>query len=161
MISLFKKTLGLSHLGVGDMAPDFNLQDQDGNSHSLRESDGRWRVLFFYPKDESHGCTKEVCSFRDEFKAFSSLDTTVYGVSVDSVEDHKNFARNQNLSFPLLADTEKKVCRDYGVLMPVLEIANRVTFLIGPDRKIGAVISWAQWANYAVEVLDKLRALKN
>lgn len=97
------------------MAPDFTLADQDGKEHSLSDYKGKWVLLYFYPKDDTTGCTKEACAIRDSFPDFGKLQLTVLGVSTDPVKSHKKFAEKYKLPFTLLADAEKKVVNLYGV----------------------------------------------
>ncbi|HSG04978.1 MAG TPA: peroxiredoxin, partial [Nitrospiria bacterium] len=100
----------------GDSAPDFTLPDQGGNPVTLSGQRGKWVVLYFYPKDDTPGCTKEACSFRDNILALQQLNTVVLGVSVDSVASHKKFSEKYELNFPILADETHEVCKRYGVL---------------------------------------------
>ena len=99
---------------VGTLAPDFALPDQEGRTHRLSDYRGRWVVLYFYPKDDTPGCTKEACGFRDQMGSLKALDAVVLGVSADDVESHKRFAEKYGLNFPLLADPERKVIRACG-----------------------------------------------
>jgi len=124
---------------VGTAAPQFKLQDQAGAWHSLSEYKGKWVVLYFYPKDETSGCTTQACELRDNIFAFRKADAVILGVSADDVESHKKFAENHSLPFTILADPKKEVIKQYGVLWspaPGVELASRQTFLIGPDGKI-------------------------
>ena len=100
---------------VGQLAPDFTLADQSGTSHHLAAYRGQWVLIYFYPKDDTPGCTKEACGLRDRFTEFQALQAVVLGMSVDSVESHKQFADKFTLPFPLLADTQKQVVQAYGV----------------------------------------------
>ena len=117
---------------VGDKVPEFNLLDQDGTNFNISEYIGkRAMVIYFYPKDDTPGCTKEACKFRDEFEVFSALNVKVIGISSDDVGSHKAFAEKNNLPFSLLADTEKKVRSLFGV--PTFGaglIPGRVTYII-------------------------------
>jgi thioredoxin-dependent peroxiredoxin len=157
---LFKKILGSPTLKIGDNAPSFDSLDQDSQVRRLSDFKGSWLVLYFYPRDESYGCTKEACSFRDEFEGFRGLETAVVGVSVDDVASHKAFATRHRLNFPLLADTTKKVSQDYGVLM-VLGAANRVTFLIDPQGVIRDIVEWAKWDSYGETIRKRLELARN
>ena len=100
---------------VGQLAPDFTLADQSGTSHHLAAYRGQWVLIYFYPKDDTPGCTKEACGLRDRFTEFQAFKAVVLGMSVDSVESHKQFADKFTLPFPLLADTQKQVVQAYGV----------------------------------------------
>ncbi len=100
---------------LNQKAPDFTLLDQEGKEHSLSDYLGKKVLLYFYPKDDTPGCTTEACSFRDRLNELKKHNVQVLGVSVDDVKSHKKFAEKFGLNFPLLADTEKKVVNDYGV----------------------------------------------
>ena len=103
------------NLKIGEAAPDFKLNDQQNKEHSLSAYLGRYVLLYFYPKDDTPGCTKEACEMRDNFNAFKKLDTVILGVSVDSVNSHDKFSKKYDLPFPLLADENKEVVKMYGV----------------------------------------------
>jgi peroxiredoxin Q/BCP len=121
-------------VNVGDKAPDFTLPSQMGDSVTLSEFFGKKNiVLYFYPKDESIGCTREACSFRDSYDIFTSLGAEVLGVSSQSVESHKSFATHHGLQFILLSDGENKVRQLYGVSPTLGIIPGRVTYII--DKK--------------------------
>ena len=128
----------------GTAAPAFKLQDQAGAWHSLSEYKGKWVVLYFYPKDETSGCTTQACELRDNIFAFRKADAVILGVSVDDVASHEKFAKEHSLPFDILADSTKAVSKEYGVLTTygTAELASRQTFLIGPDGKI--VKHWAK-----------------
>ncbi|MCP5004470.1 MAG: peroxiredoxin [Planctomycetes bacterium] len=101
-------------LEIGVKAPDFSLQNQDNNDVSLSDYDGKWKVLYFYPKDNTSGCTKEACDFTESLKEFEELDAIVLGISPDSTLSHRNFIEKQNLGITLLSDPNKKVLKAYG-----------------------------------------------
>ena len=145
-------------LKAGTAAPDFSLVDQDGKTHTLAALKGQWVVLYFYPKDNTFGCTKEACSFQDALPGFKSRNVTVLGVSTDTKESHKGFATEHQLGFPLLSDHQKTVSKDYGVLLP-MGIANRVTFLIDPNGIIADSLSWVNWFRYGQNVQARLDEL--
>lgn len=122
---------------TGDPAPAFSGTDQDGKTLSLSDYAGKSNVLlYFYPKDFTGGCTKEACGFRDRIGDLQTNQVAVIGVSFDSVESHKKFATQYNLSFPLIADTNGVISKLYDVKMPVMNMDKRVSFLIGTDGKI-------------------------
>ncbi len=117
------------------IAPDFRLQDQNEKWQQLKDYKGKWLVLYFYPKDDTPGCTKEAQNFRDAQQDFNKLKVSVLGVSIDSIESHKSFAEVHKLSFPILSDKSTKVSKKYdllGGLWPVT-YAKRQTFIIDPD----------------------------
>lgn len=122
---------------IHEKAPNFQLPDQDGNVHQLNDYLGKWVVLYFYPKDDTPGCTTEACSFRDSFDELRKHDVMIFGVSMDSVESHKKFVQKHRLNFPLLADTEAVVSKLYGAWDPKgfkdKPESIRETFLIDPE----------------------------
>ncbi len=146
-------------LKVGDIAPEITLADQDGTTRSLSQYKGQWVLVYFYPKDNTPGCTTEACSLRDSFPTFDKHTCVVLGVSTDSVASHKKFARKFNLPFILLADTEKKTVADYGVwgekkFMGRTYIGTaRTSFLINPQGIIYKVYEKVNPVTHAKEVL--------
>ncbi len=155
------KTLELK-LKEGDKAPDFKAATTDGRSVSLDEFKDKNVVLYFYPRDDTPGCTKEACAFRDEFSAFKRKDTVVLGVSTDSAKSHSKFAEKYKLPFALLADEDKQIVEAYGVwgqksfLGRKYMGTHRVTFLIGPDGRIKRIWPTVKPADHAKEVLEAL-----
>lgn len=123
---------------VGSPAPEFRLQDQEGQWHALSDYRGQWLAVYFYPKDDTPGCTTEACNFRDNIYAFRAIGAHVVGISVDDVESHKAFATKYKLPFTLLADVGGEVSDAYGVLrdFKLMKIARRESFIIGPDGSI-------------------------
>ena len=150
----------------GDKAPAFSLPDQDGKVHKLGDYKGKWILLYFYPKDNTSGCTKEACAIRDECPRFGGLDALVFGVSKDSVESHKRFAEKQGLPFKLLSDAETEVQKKYGAWrkkkMAGREYmgTHRMSYLIDPGGKIAKVYEKVKPAEHAAEVLEDLESLK-
>ncbi|MFO1378279.1 MAG: peroxiredoxin [Steroidobacteraceae bacterium] len=147
---------------VGAAAPDFRLQDQDGRWHTLGEYRGRWVVLYFYPKDNTPGCTTQACEFRDDIFAFHDLNAVVLGLSVQDAASHADFAKEHGLPFPLLADPDKKVTIQYGVLtkyLGVVELARRDTFIIDPQGRVAKHYVKVDPAGHAKAVLADLKAL--
>ncbi len=146
-------------------APEFSLPDQGGHLHSLADFLGQWVVLYFYPKDDTPGCTKEACSFRDGFARFQREGIVVLGVSVDTVKKHAKFAEKYELPFLLLADENKTVVEQYGVwakkkfmgreYMGIL----RTTFLIDREGKIRKIYENVKPEDHAEEVLNQVRTL--
>jgi len=123
---------------VGSPAPDFRLQDQNGEWHALADYRGEWLAIYFYPKNDTPGCTTEACNFRDNIYAFRAIGAHVVGVSVDDVDSHKSFADKYRLPFILLADAEGEMARSYGVLRDwkLVQIAARQSFIVDPDGVI-------------------------
>ncbi|HLT30740.1 MAG TPA: thioredoxin-dependent thiol peroxidase [Myxococcaceae bacterium] len=151
---------------VGAKAPDIALPDQSGETRTLDAYAGKYVVLYFYPKDDTPGCTVEACSFRDEHSALQSEDAVVLGVSPDSTARHQRFAEKYSLPFPLLADTGNKVATDYGVWTLKKNYGReymgiqRSTFLIGPDGNVLKVWEKVKTKGHATEVLEALQAIK-
>ena len=148
-------------LQLGQPAPEFELFDQDGQLHSLEDYRDQWVVLYFYPKDETPGCTTEACEFRDNIFAFKKLNAQILGVSLDDVESHKKFAENHGLPFPLLADVDGKAADAYGVKTRMfgMMVAKRQTFLIHPDGTLAKHYEEVKPATHSLQVLEDLKAL--
>ena len=141
---------------VGEKAPTFSSKDQDGMTHTLGKYKGSWVLLYFYPKDNTSGCTKEACAIRDTFPSFAGLDAVVLGVSPDSVESHKKFAEKYHLPFSLLSDPQKSIINAYGAngLM-----TKRMSYLIDPEGNIAKVYPKVDPAHHAEEILLDLKKL--
>ncbi len=151
-------------LTVGQKAPAFTLPDQTGKEHSLKDYAGSWVLLYFYPKDDTPGCTKEACAFRDTFPKFRTVGVQVFGVSIDSAKKHTKFIEKYNLPFTLLADEDKKTVSDYGVWAKKKFMGReymgtlRVSFLIDPQGKIAKIYEQVKPETHADEVLRDLKA---
>jgi len=149
-------------LKIGDKAPEVSLNDQNGELHNLSDYRGRKVVLYFYPKDDTPGCTKEACNFRDNIARFTTAGVEVIGVSVDSEKSHAKFANKYELPFILLADTEKKVVEDYGVwgeknFMGRKYLGTtRSTFLIDEEGVIFKIYKKVKPSEHAQEILELL-----
>ena len=128
----------IGEVNTGQTAPNFNLQDQNGEWHTLDNYKGKWVVLFFYPKDQTPGCTTEACNFRDNIFEFEKLNAQILGVSLDDVESHQAFSEKYSLPYPILADINKECATEYGVLgkFMMMTIAKRESFLINPEGSI-------------------------
>ncbi len=151
----------------GTPAPDFSLTDQDGATHSLTSQRGHWVLIYFYPKDDTPGCTTESCGFRDHFHALKNSGVTVFGVSKDSVESHKKFAGKYALPFPLLADPEMSMIEAYGAwgqkkfLGKTYDGILRISYLIDPDGKIAKVYEKVKPEEHPAEVVRDIAALQS
>lgn len=147
---------------AGEPAPDFRLADQNGKVHTLADYRGKWLVLYFYPKDDTPGCTEQACKFRDDLHQLTALGAQVVGVSVDDTASHVQFAKKYSLPFPLLADTQAEVARRYGSLrnFGIVKFAKRNTFLIDPEGRIAKVYLSASTSRNSVEVIEDLKKLK-
>jgi len=144
----------MSKLKRGDKAPDFSLPDQEEKVHTLGDYKGRWLLLYFYPKDNTPGCTKEACEFRDNFSKLSER-IEIVGVSADSVKSHKGFAEKHRLPFTLLSDSQRKTIKDYGTDGVIL--AKRASFLINPKGNIEKIYEKVDPSTHAEEVLKDLK----
>ncbi|MDR3386678.1 MAG: peroxiredoxin [Rudaea sp.] len=146
----------------GQAAPDFKLQDQKGQWHTLAQYRGHWVVLYFYPKDDTPGCTTEVCTFRDDVLKLHKAGAEVLGVSLDDVDSHAKFAEKYHVPFPLLADSGKSTATDYGVLATHLNFtyARRETFLVDPQGKIAKHYKDVDPKENSGQVLADLATLK-
>lgn len=153
-------------LNIGQPAPEIELPDQGGAMHKLSEYRGRWVLLYFYPKDDTAGCTKEACMIRDGFPDFGKLEAVVLGVSADSVESHKKFAEKYSLPFTLLSDEKKEAIGRYGVWGKKTfagreyEGTMRTSFLIDPDGTIAKIYENVDPEAHAQEALQDVRSLR-
>ncbi len=144
-------------------AEDFSLPDQHGKNRSLSEFKGKWVVLYFYPQDQTPGCTAEACSFRDANEALLARDAVVLGVSKDSVKSHADFIKSYNLPFTLLADPDKKVIKMYeawGTKMFGVEGTLRKTYIINPKGMIAKEYPRVTPAEHATQILNDLTTLQ-
>ena len=149
-------------LKEGDKAPDFSAMTNDGGKVSLSDLKGKPVVLYFYPRDDTPGCTKEACAFRDEFASFKKKGAVVLGVSTDSGKSHDKFAAKYKLPFTLVADEDKRIVEDYGVWGQKSFMGrkymgtHRVTFLIDPDGRIKKIWTEVKPVDHAKEILAEL-----
>jgi peroxiredoxin Q/BCP len=143
-------------------APDFELRDQDGQLHSIEDYRGQWVALYFYPKDNTPGCTTEACEFRDNIFAFRNLDCQILGVSLDDEESHKAFSDKHGLPFPLLADTTGSTADAYGVKSRFagISIAKRQTFLIDPYGNVAKHYEKVDPDTHSAEILADLQVFQ-
>src|SRR5271156_462570 len=143
---------------LGSAAPDFTLPSQEGASVSLKDYRGKWVVLYFYPKDQTPGCTREAHNFQADQAKYDARDSVILGVSVDSVGSHKKFCAKEGLNFKLLADTDGRVSKEYGSLtnLGVAKFASRHTFLVDPSGKIARAYMSVDPGGHSEEVLAAL-----
>ncbi len=147
-------------------APDFTLSDQNGVSHTLSKLQGKWVLIYFYPKDDTPGCTKQACAIRDAWSEFKKRNCIVLGISSDGEKSHKKFEEKYTLPFTLLADTEKTVVKDYGTWAPKIFMGReflgtlRTSFLIDPEGKIAKVYEKVKPELHAEMVLKELEDLQ-
>lgn len=153
---------GAGELQPGQPAPEFQLSDQDGTMHRLADYRGRWVVLYFYPKDDTPGCTEEACRFRDDIVHLNELGVQVLGASLDSRESHAEFARKFSLQFPLLADIDGRVAASYGALrnLGIMKFAHRHTFIIDPDGRIAKIYRKVSPKTHSAQVITDLKELQ-
>ncbi|MDD4930010.1 MAG: peroxiredoxin [Gallionella sp.] len=146
---------------LGSPAPDFMLPDQHGVQHALHEYRGKWLVLYFYPKDDTPGCTQEACAFRDDLHQLTEMGAQVIGVSVDDRDSHAKFAQKYHLPFPLLADKSGEIADSYGALLNlgIIKLARRFTFLIDPEGKIRREYLSVDTSNHSKEIIEDLKQI--
>jgi peroxiredoxin Q/BCP len=146
---------------IGEPAPAFSLPDQNGELRSLDEFRGKWLALYFYPKDDTPGCTEQACKFRDDWTLLRAMGAEVVGVSIDDSASHAKFAQKYSLPFPLLADTEGEVAERYGSVLDLglKRFARRNTFLIDPEGRIAKVYLKADTSRNSQEIISDLKAL--
>lgn len=167
MMSLFNfmtnSTAKAAELNVGSPAPIFKVKTHTGADFDLASRKGQWTVLYFYPKADTPGCTKQACTFRDKIKQVRDLGADVYGVSADTVEAQDKFHKKYNLNFTLLADDKGEIIKAYGAKMPVVNVSKRWTFIIDPELKIRAIekdVNPTQDADYVTKMITDLKAAK-
>ena len=152
-------------LKVGRKAPAFSLPDQNNELHNLKSVIGKWAVIYFYPKDDTPGCTKEACTIAEIYKDFAKIKVTVFGVSKDTVRSHKKFADKYQLPFTLLADTTTEMIADYQALAEKSMFGKkylgiiRISYVISPDGKIAAVYPEVDPATHALLLLKDIKKL--
>lgn len=165
LIMLVPRLLSRSRTAIpaeGSDAPDFTLPSQEGASVSLKDYRGKWMVLYFYPKDQTPGCSREAHNFQVDQPKYAERNAVVLGVSLDSVDSHKKFCAKEGLNFKLLADTDHKVTDSYGSLtnFGVVKFAARHTFLIDPNGKVAKVYTSVDPLKHSTEVLAELDSLQ-
>lgn len=154
-------------LNIGDIAPDFTLPNQAETAVSLSELRGQWVVLYFYPKDNTPGCTKEACGFRDQYEQYQQQNVQILGISPDTAKSHQKFIDKQTLPFILLSDPDSEVARTYESYGPKkfmgkeYEGIYRHTFIIDPDGKLAQIYRKVKPAEHAEQVLQDLAALQS
>jgi len=160
LFSINKLMAQKSKIQVGDKTPNFSLKDQNNTVFNSADFIGeKAMIIYFYPKDDTPGCTKEACSFRDEFEDFTKLNVEVIGISSDSVESHKKFAAKYNLPFTLLADTKKEVQKLFGVPKSILGmIPGRVTYVV--DKNGTVIYIFNSLRNAEQHIVEAKKALE-
>jgi peroxiredoxin Q/BCP len=144
-------------LTSGQSAPDIEAPDQDRVIHRLSDERGKWVLLYFYPKDETPGCTKEACGFRDLYEDLKRNNVVIWGINADSIESHDSFRRHFQLPFPLLADPDRRIIKAYGAEGPKGTL--RVSYLIDPEGQISRIYDEVDPSVHPQEVLEDVSAL--
>ena len=149
-------------LAIGQEAPPFALKDQSGKIHQLSDYASKWLVVYFYPKDDTPGCTKEACHFRDDIVQLHALDVQVIGISLDSTESHKRFAAKFSLPFPLLADDGGAIAKAYNAYWSFLfiHVARRHTFIIDPTGHIAKIYRKVDPDTHSADVIADIKSLQ-
>ena len=162
VILLITSSSVLANLEVGDKAPNFILNDQNNEAHQLSDYEGRWVILYFYPKDDTPGCTTQACDFRDAVKRIIASRSVVFGLSLDSVESHKRFSDKNNLPFSLLSDEEGVAAKSYDSLNNFMgyKSAKRNTFIINPQGFLSKIYLSVDPKTHSQMVLNDLSLLQ-
>jgi thioredoxin-dependent peroxiredoxin len=161
-IMLFSTFSKADEIKVGEIAPDFEMFDQYNKPHKLSDYRGKWVVLYFYPKDDTPGCTTQACGFRDDIFKIRALNAEVVGVSVDNTESHAKFAEKHGLPFPLLSDGDAEVAKSYESAWSLgpIKVAKRHTFIIDPDGKFAKIYRDVKPEENSNEVIQDLTNLQ-
>jgi thioredoxin-dependent peroxiredoxin len=152
----------IAEIKEGEPAPGFELVDQYHKTHKLTDYRGKWMVLYFYPKDDTPGCTTEACNFRDDIFRIRKLNAEVLGVSVDNTESHAKFAEKHGLPFPLLSDGDARIAKSYDSLWSLgpIKVAKRHSFIIDPEGMIAKVYRDVKPAEHSDEIIRDLETLQ-
>lgn len=164
LFALMSVTLArASELAEGMPAPAFELKDQDGKLHRLADYRGRWVVIYFYPKDDTPGCTTEACNFRDDLPKLRELGVQIFGLSTDNIASHAKFATKFKLPFPLLADEGGTVAKSYGSLWSLgpVKFTKRHSFIVDPEGKIARIYRDVKPERHSREIQEDLRMLRS
>lgn len=145
---------------VGDTVPAFSATTQDGKTFNMHDRKGQWTVLYFYPKADTPGCTKQACAFRDSIESIRKQGADIFGISADTVEAQAAFHKKHNLNFTLLADPDAKVIGQFGSRMPILKMSKRWTYIIDPELKIRSLEKDIDPAKDAERVAKQIEELK-
>ena len=153
----------MATLKIGDEAPEINAKDQNGILISLKDFIGKKVIVYFYPKDDTPGCTAEACNLRDNYEQLISTGFKIIGISADDEKKHQKFSDKYHLPFPLIADTEKKIINAYGVWGPkkfmgrTFDGINRTTFVVSEDGKIEKIFSKVDTKNHTQQILEEYK----
>ena len=150
-------------LKIGDSAPEFSLYDQSNKLQSLNDYKGQWLIIYFYPKDDTPGCTRQACNFRDDISKIRELNAQILGISIDDISSHKAFAEKHSLPFPLLADPEGVTANKYGSFFSLwpIKFAKRHSFIISPEGEIAKIYRDIDTKTHSQEIISELTKLIN
>lgn len=153
----------MNTLEIGHKAPEFSLQDSQQKRHVLLDYQGQWLVLFFYPKDNTPGCTLEACQFRNDFDELLALDAVILGINTDNSESHSRFINKQGLPFPLLSDETGAISKQYGSLLKLgpIKFCKRHSFIIDPQGDIAKIYRKVKPAHHSQQIISDLKLLQN
>lgn len=162
-LALFASQTRAENLRIGEPAPDFSLPDAFGETHSLADYQGQWLLLYFYPKNDTPGCTTEACNFRDGYLALRQLGAQVVGVSLDDGDSHRDFAKKYELPFPLLSDLDGSTAQRYDALtnLGVVKFAKRHSFLIDPQGRLARIYRKVNPDTHNQEVLADIQTIQS
>ncbi|MDH5766622.1 MAG: peroxiredoxin [Gammaproteobacteria bacterium] len=163
LASPWQLTAQQAELKIGDIAPAFSLHDQDNKLHTLDHYQKKWLVIYFYPKDDTPGCTQQACNFRDDIVQIRQLKAEVIGISIDDIDSHKHFADKYSLPFPLLADPDGLTAKEYDAFFSLgpLKFARRHSFIISPDSKIAKIYRQVDTQSHSKDIINALNQLIN
>ena len=152
----------MSNLKVGDKAPEFSLLDNENKQHTLSDYQGNWLILFFYPKDNTPGCTVEACQFRDYYADISAIDTKILGISTDKIDSHAHFISEFHLPFPLLSDDTGSISKLYASLFKLgpVKFCKRHSFIIDPEGNIAKIYRKVTPSTHSQQIINDLKALQ-
>ena len=150
-------------LRPGQQAPDFSLSDNSRNKHTLLDYHGQWLILFFYPKDNTPGCTIEACQFRNDYTEITEMNAQILGINTDNTESHTRFITKQQLPFPLLSDETGTVSKQYETLFKLgpIKFCKRHSFIIDPQGKIAKIYRKVSPAQHSQQIITDLKTLQN
>jgi peroxiredoxin Q/BCP len=153
----------MSTLETGHKAPEFSLLDSTQKKHALSDYQGQWLILFFYPKDNTPGCTIEACQFRDDYADILAMNTIILGINTDNSESHKHFIKKQHLPFPLLSDETGAISKQYGSLFKLgpIRFCKRHSFIIDPQSNIAKIYRKVKPVKHSHQIIADLKVLQN
>lgn len=160
LFSLFSSVVSAGEVKLGEAAPVFSAKTHEAKDFDLASRKGQWTVLYFYPKADTPGCTKQACTLRDNIEKIRAQGADVFGISADTIESQAAFHKKHRLNFTLLADPDDKVIEMYGAKMPVLKMSKRWTFIIDPELKVRKIIKDVDPVKDSQKTADQIAELK-